>query len=146
MRGWSEAPYEIVAIPCTVAGRPIDYFGDFVGLPSAFTDISPIDPLPEIWGAMKEAGATPLSAGRQQARVLQTRMVRAFKNYGVARSVWAHLVVPSFFAVPRSAFYVQKHFPVIFALCFAIALFGTVLLSIVRSAPRVPPPKVVAFA
>lgn len=50
---------------------------------------------------MKEAGATPLSAGRQQARVLQTRMVRAFKNYGVARSIWAHLVVPSLFAVPR---------------------------------------------
>lgn len=60
------------------------------------------DPLPEFWGLMeKEVGATRLSGGGQQARVLQTRMVRAFKNYGVARSAWAHLVVPALFSVPR---------------------------------------------
>ncbi|CAN0420989.1 unnamed protein product, partial [Ectocarpus sp. 8 AP-2014] len=35
----------------------------------------PADPLPEFWGVMKrEAGATRLSGGGQQARVLQTRM------------------------------------------------------------------------
>lgn len=49
----------------------------------------------------KEVGATRLSAGGQQPRVLQTRMVRAFKNFTVARSAWAHLVVPALFAVPR---------------------------------------------
>lgn len=49
----------------------------------------------------REAGATPRSGGGQQARVLQTRMVRALKSYRVARAAWAHLVVPALFAVPR---------------------------------------------
>lgn len=52
----------------------------------------------------REAGATRLSGGGQQARVLQTRMVRALKSYQIARAAWAHLVVPALFAVPR---YVQ---------------------------------------
>lgn len=49
----------------------------------------------------KEAGATRLSGGGQQARVLQTRMVRALKSYRIARTAWAHLVVPALFGVPR---------------------------------------------
>lgn len=49
----------------------------------------------------KDVGATTVSGGCQQPRVLQTRMVRAFKNYVVARAAWAHLVVPALFAVPR---------------------------------------------
>lgn len=86
--------------------------------------MSPDDPLPEIWGPMKEAGATPLSGGGQQPRVLQTRMVRAFKNYGVARSAWAHLVVPALFAVPRLVFFLHKYmfFPV------SRVVFGAALL------------------
>ncbi|CAN0524297.1 unnamed protein product, partial [Ectocarpus sp. 12 AP-2014] len=69
------------------------------------TATPPADPLPEFWGVMKrEAGATRLSGGGQQARVLQTRMVRALKSYQIARAAWAHLVVPALFAVPR---YVQ---------------------------------------
>lgn len=59
-------------------------------------------PLPEFWDVMeKEVGATSSSGGGQQARVLQMRMVRAFKSYAVARSAWAHLVVPALFSVPR---------------------------------------------
>ena len=49
----------------------------------------------------KETGASPKSGGGQQARVLQTRMVRALKSYRVARAAWAHLVVPALFGVPR---------------------------------------------
>lgn len=73
-------------------------------LPSfpANSAILPTDPLAEFWGVIKrEAGASPLSGGGQQARVLQTRMVRALKSYRVARAAWAHLVVPALFAVPR---------------------------------------------
>lgn len=67
----------------------------------------PTDPLPEFWGVMKkEAGATRLSGGGQQARVLQTRMVRALKSYRIARTAWAHLVVPALFRVPR---WTKKH-------------------------------------
>lgn len=66
------------------------------------TAIPPTDPLPEFWGVMeKEAGATQLSGGGQQARVLQTRMVRALKSYRMARITWGHLVVPALFGVPR---------------------------------------------
>ena len=49
----------------------------------------------------KEVGATKSSAGGQHVRVFQTRMVRALKNYAVARSAWAHLIVPALFSVPR---------------------------------------------
>lgn len=48
-----------------------------------------------------EVGVTPTSGGGQQVRVLQTRMIRALKNYAVARSAWAHLVVPALWGVPR---------------------------------------------
>lgn len=72
----------------------------------AASGIPPTDPLPEFWRVMKhEVGVTPVSGGEQQVRVLQTRMVRALKNYTVARSAWTHLVVPALWGVPRYVLY-----------------------------------------
>lgn len=48
-----------------------------------------------------EVGVTRNSGGGQQVRVLQTRMVRALKNYAIARSTWSHVVVPALWRVPR---------------------------------------------